>query len=127
VIAWTDEKLDHIGAAEELQIAPARSGDDLGKPVTIWVVRHRDDLYVRSYRGPGASWYRGSEVRHEGHVEAGGIETDVVFVDVGHDLDAEIDAAYREKYGRYAGLVDQMVSPETQATTIKLVPRSTNS
>jgi len=121
--AWTDEELDRIGAAEELQIAPARLNGTLRKPVTIWVVRDRDDLYVRSYRGPGASWYRGSQVRHEGHIEAGGIEKDVIFADVGHGLEAEVDAAYRQKYGRYARLVDQMVRPETQATTLKLVPR----
>jgi hypothetical protein len=127
VIAWTHEELDRIGAAEELQIAPARSDGTLRKPVTIWVVRQGNDLYVRSYRGPGAAWYRDSQIRHEGRIEAGGLQKAITFVEIGHDHDDEIDAAYREKYGRYAGLVDQMVSPETQATTIKLVPRSMNS
>src|SRR3954469_23549695 len=120
--AWTDEELARIGTAEELQVAPARPDGTLRKPVTIWAVRHGDDLYVRSYRGPGASWYRGSQVTGEGRIEAGAIEKDVAFAHVGHGLDAEIDAAYREKYGQYAGLVDQMVSPETQGTTLKLVP-----
>jgi hypothetical protein len=123
---WTGEELARIGVADELELAALRRDGTLRNPV--WVVRHRADLYVRSYRGPGAAWYRGSQARHEGHIRAGGVEKDVTFVDVGHDLDDEIDAAYRDKYGRYsAGLVDQMVTPETQATTIKLVPRSASS
>ena len=43
---WTSDELDKIGAAEELQIASVRRDGTLRKPVTIWVVRHGDDLYV---------------------------------------------------------------------------------
>jgi hypothetical protein len=28
-----------------------------------------DDLYVRSYRGRGGAWFRGTQVRHEGHIK----------------------------------------------------------
>jgi hypothetical protein len=48
---WTNEDLDKIAAADELQIASARRDGTLRKPVTIWVVRHGDDLYVRSVTG----------------------------------------------------------------------------
>lgn len=47
--------------------------------MTIWVVRHGDDLYVRSYRGRSGSWFRGTQVRHEGHIQAGGVDKDVMF------------------------------------------------
>jgi hypothetical protein len=40
-----------IGRAEELEIASARRDGTLRQPVTIWVVRHGDDLYVRSVNG----------------------------------------------------------------------------
>jgi len=91
--------------------------------VTIWVVRHGDDLYVRSWRGRGSTWFRGAQDRHEGHIRAGGVEKDVVFVEV-DDLNDEIDAAYRAKYDRYgANYVDPMIGPEASAATIKLVPR----
>ncbi|MGH7845892.1 MAG: DUF2255 family protein [Candidatus Binatia bacterium] len=40
-----------MAAAEELQIASVRRDGTLQNRVTIWVVRHGDDLYVRSYRG----------------------------------------------------------------------------
>ena len=44
------------------------------KPVTIWVVRLGDDLYVRSVNGRTSAWFRGTQVRHEGHIQAGGVE-----------------------------------------------------
>jgi hypothetical protein len=50
---WTTEELTKIGnAAEELQLASMRRDDTLRKPVTMWVVRHGDRLYVRSVKGP---------------------------------------------------------------------------
>jgi hypothetical protein len=40
-----------------------------------------------------------------------------------HDLDQEIDAAYREKYGYRSSAVDHITSPEARQTTIRLLPR----
>ena len=56
--AWTSEELDKAGDAEELQLATRRPDGTLRNHVTIWVIRHGDDLYIRSYRGPGGSWYQ---------------------------------------------------------------------
>ena len=70
--AWTSDELEKIAAAEELQLAPVRRDGTLRKPVTIWVVRHGDDLYVRSWRGRTSTWFRGAQDRHEGHIRAGG-------------------------------------------------------
>jgi hypothetical protein len=125
---WTSEELNKIGNAEELQIAPLRRDGTLRKPVIIWVVRLGDDLYVRSANGPGSAWFRGVQVRYEGHIWAGGIEKDVLFVqETDPGVNAKIDAEYLSKYGRYPQYVAPMVTPEVRATTIKLVPRTTNS
>ena len=123
---WTSDELIRIGAADELEIAPLRGDGTLRKGVTIWVVRHGDDLYVRSYKGLGAAWYRGTQMRHEGRIWAGGIEKDVTFVEeTDPGTNDQIDAAYRAKYSRYdARYVDPMVTPEARAATIKLVPRT---
>jgi hypothetical protein len=122
---WTSDELDKIGAAEELQIAPLRRDGTLRTPVTIWVVRVGDDLYVRSWRGRTGAWFRGAQERHEGRIWAGGVEKDVTFVDADPDINDAIDAAYRTKYHRYAdSYVQPMISPEARATTLKLVPRS---
>ncbi len=124
---WTNEELDRIGKTEELEIAPRRGDGTLRKPTTIWVVRVGDDLYVRSWRGRASAWFRGTQVRHEGHIQAGGIEKDVSFVEeTAPDLNDQIDAAYRAKYQRYAQYVPPMLTPEARSTTIKLVPRSTS-
>jgi hypothetical protein len=52
--AWTSDELDKIANADELRLATVRPDGSLRDPVTIWVVRHGDDLYIRSYRGPAA-------------------------------------------------------------------------
>jgi hypothetical protein len=126
--AWTSDELDKIAAGEELQLASARRDGRLRKPVTIWVVRHGDDLYVRSAYGRTSNWFRGTQDRAEGQINAGGVDKDVLFIEADAEVNDEIDAAYRTKYHRYAAsLVTPMVSPEARAATIKLVPRSTNS
>jgi len=128
MIAWTSNELNKIGTAEELEIASLRRDGTLRKPVTIWVVRVGDDLYVRSAYGPTSAWFRGTKVRHEGHIRAGGIEKDVAFVDeVAPDINGGVDAAYRTKYRHYAAsIITSMVSQEIRSTTIKLAPRPTN-
>jgi hypothetical protein len=121
---WTNDELDTIGDADELRIAAARPDGTLRNPVTIWVVRKDNELYVRSYKGTSAGWYRGTQASHQGHVQAGGIDKDVTFVDVGRDLDRPIDEAYKAKYRRFGGeYVDPMVAAPAQETTIRLVPR----
>src|SRR5437899_11996929 len=121
--AWTSDELDRIGRAEELEIASLRRDGTQRKPVTIWVVRHRDDLYVRSVNGRTSSWFRGAQARHEAHIEAGGVGKDVLLVER-DDVNDELDAAYRAKYRRYAeSIVGSIVSPQARAATLKLVPR----
>jgi hypothetical protein len=123
---WASEELDTIGRADELQIAPRRGDGTLRKGVTIWVVRHGDDLYVRSWRGRGGAWFRAAQARPEGHIRAGGVNKDVAFVEeTDPDINDQIDAAYRTKYRRYASYVPPMISPDARTTTLKLVPRST--
>ncbi len=120
---WMSDELDRIGEAEELKIASVRRDGTLRGPVTIWVVRAGDDLYVRSVNGRTSSWFRGAQVRHEAQIEAGGVDKDVLLIETG-DMNDEIDAAYRAKYHRYAeSIVGSIVSPQARAATLKLVPR----
>ena len=125
---WTNDELARVGTAEELHIASRRRDGTLGSPRTIWVVPYDDDLYVRSVNGPAAAWFRGTRVRREGHIRAGGVDKDVAFVDADHSIDDQIDAAYRSKYRRYAkSITDSINSPGARSTTTKLVPRSSGS
>jgi len=123
--AWTSDELSRIGNAEELRIASLRRDGTLRKPVIIWVVRLGDDLYVRSVNGRGSGWFRGTQARHEGHIQAGGVDKDVTFVEeTDPEINNQLDSAYLSKYRRYPQYVAPMVVPEARAATIKLVPRS---
>ena len=121
---WTNDELTRIGAAEELEIATLRPDGTRRKPVTIWVVRVGDELYVRSVNGRGSAWFRGAQARHEGRVWAGGVEKDVSLVEENDPaLNDPIDAAYRAKYRRYAAsIISSIVSEKARAATIRLVP-----
>jgi hypothetical protein len=121
---WTSDELNKIGKAEELQIASLRQDGTLRKPVIIWVVRVGDDLYVRSANGRTSAWFRGVQERHEGRIQAGGVEKDVTFVEeTNSGINDMVDAAYLAKYGRYPQYVAPMVTSEVKAATITLVPR----
>ncbi|MEU6351728.1 DUF2255 family protein [Streptomyces sp. NPDC047072] len=122
---WTDDELDRIGHAEELEIASLRRDDTLSSRRTIWVVRLGDDIYVRSVNGPGSDWYRSTRVRQEGRIQAGGVTKDVTFVDADEETNDVVDAAYRSKYGHYAAhIIQAITSPEASSTTMQLVPRA---
>lgn len=119
-MTWTSKELAGLGAAEELQLAARRDDGTLRDPVTIWVVRHGEEIYVRSVNGPSALWFRGVQARHEGLVRAAGVEKDVSLLDADHRIDEEIDQEYRAKYGHYAASI--ITSPEARSTTLRLVP-----
>ncbi len=125
---WTSDELTKIEAADELEIASIRRDGTLRNPVTIWVVRLGDDLYVRSVNGRTGAWFRGTQVRNEGRIRAGGVEKDVTFVDADDGINDQIDDAYRIKYRRYApSIVGSVLTPEARSATNKLVPRSIGS
>ncbi len=69
---WTRNDLERIGAAIHLQLATFKVDSRLRKPVTLWVVRIGDDLYIRSWRGPTGVWFRHVQRRPEARIVAGG-------------------------------------------------------
>lgn len=124
--AWSGNDIERIGSSEELQLASLKKDGTLGKPVTIWVVRVGDHLYVRAYRGRGGTWFRDAQLRLEGHISAGGVSRDAKFVDVTQNdkaLSNAIDAAYQSKYRRYSSTyVKPMVDQKARAATLELIP-----
>ncbi len=119
---WTKDELTKIGSAEELEIQSLRRDGSLRNPVTIWVVRLGDDLYVRAVNGRSGAWFRGTQVRRQGRIQAGGVEKDVTFEDADPGLNVQIDAAYRAKYRRYAAnIVNSILTSQARASTIRLV------
>jgi len=121
---WSSEELTRIAAADELELASLRADGTWRNPVTIWVVRHGEDLYGRSVNGPAAAWYHGTQASREGRIRAAGVSREVAFADAGHDLNGELDDAYRAKYRRYsAATIGRITSPAARGTTLRLVPQ----
>jgi hypothetical protein len=122
---WTSEELSRIGKADELKIASLRPDGTLRNMVTIWVVRVADDLYVRAVNGRTGLWFRHAQERHEGHIQAGGVNKDVTFEEADSDraLNDQIDGGYRSKYGYSSSPVTHITSAAAKAATIRLVPR----
>jgi len=122
--AWTPGELDKIAGADELELASRRGNGRLREPVTVWVVRLGDDLYVRSVNGRTGAWFRGARERHEGRIRAGGVDRDVTFVEADKTLSDEVGRAYRSKYRRYAAnIVNTVLTPRARLATLRLVPR----
>jgi hypothetical protein len=121
---WTHDELGMVAGADELRISSVRGDGTMSSPRIIWVIRHGDDLYVRSVNGPGAAWYRGTQGRHQGHIEAGGVSRDVTFAAPEPGIDDQLDDEYRAKYHRYAArIVNSVLTPGARSATVKLVPR----
>jgi hypothetical protein len=124
MVAWTSDELTRIGEADELELASRRRDGTLRNPVPMWVVRAGDNLYVRSVKGPTGAWFRGTQDRHEGRIQAGGVDKEVSFAEADRGIADEIDSEYRDKYGQYPSTyVDAVLTPQARAATIRLVPR----
>jgi hypothetical protein len=125
MVAWSNDELQKIGTAEELQLASLRSDGTLRPYVTMWVVRADDELYVRSAYGPNNPWFRRAKASGAGRIRAGGLERDVTFAEPDPGVHATIDVAYHSKYDRYGPrIVGSVVGPEAEPVTIRLVPRA---
>ena len=120
---WSQDHLEAIGAAKEIQVRSPEDDGSMQEAVTIWVVRVGDELFVRSVRGEHGGWYQRAEDKHLGRIEVEGAPVDVEFEDVGEEKADEIDAAYREKYADSPDSVESIIAPDSRATTIRLVPR----
>jgi hypothetical protein len=125
---WTNDELNKIERTEELQVSSLRKDGSMRNPVTVWVVRVGDDVYVRSTNGRTASWFCGVQDRYEGHIRVGGIDKDVIFVEeTDPNVNDQIDQAYRTKYRRYANIASHMTDSGPRSATVKLVPNSRDS
>ncbi|MFF2729847.1 DUF2255 family protein [Streptomyces sp. NPDC058008] len=120
---WNGSDLEQIGGAEELALRSERGDGSLRDPVTMWVVRAGDQLYVRSVKGTDGPWYRGTRSRHQGRVEAGGVRQEVAFREADPGVYTRVDAAYRDKYGRYPDIVQHVLTDRARASTLRLEPR----
>lgn len=118
---WTEDQLHAVGTAAEVRIITRRRDGTSRPPVPIWVVRVGDDLYVRSWNGTGGAWFRQASAQGSAHIRAADVDTDVTVSLTGTADRAELDEAYRTKYGRYGrAYVDAMTADAAAQTTLRL-------
>jgi hypothetical protein len=119
--AWTEQELAKIGGAQELEISSHRRDGTLSPKVIIWAVRLGDEIYVRSVKGPDATWYRNTQIRPVGRIWSGGVERDVTFERADPALDDQIDDAYRAKFGASYAPTQHIIAPLARQTTMRLI------
>ena len=123
---WTDDELSHLASEDEIRVASIRQDGSARKPVTTWMVVDGGQVYLRSVKGVDGTWYRHVRDTDLGHVTARGVDVDVSVDDASTDADlaGRLDAAYREKYRRYAQrIVDSVLTSAARASTLRLTPR----
>jgi hypothetical protein len=118
---WARTDLDVLGAASEIRIATIRRDGTPRTPLPIWVVRVGDELYVRSYHGPGGTWFRQVEAHPYARVRGADRDATVRLVPADASVRAAVDRAYWAKYGR-GGFGAAMTTPDVAATTLRLEP-----
>ncbi|WP_439376762.1 DUF2255 family protein [Amycolatopsis lexingtonensis] len=112
---WRPEDLALLTGAESLVLTAGSEGG-----VELGMVLVRGELYVRAYRGAGSRWYRAAREHGHGRIRLGNVTRDVVLETPVGEPAAEIDAAYRRKYGQAAGSL--VASPAAHAATVRIVP-----
>jgi len=111
---WTEQEL----AAEEVSLTLGERA-----PVIIWAVGVGDEFYVRSARGRSSVWF--GHAGAGGHIRAGGVKRRVALQEVpdGNQLHAQIDEAYRAKYGHYSRTyVDSVTNARARQATLRVMP-----
>ena len=118
---WSNTELSSIAENDDLFVSPFREDST---PTQTWALVVDGKVYVRAANGPENPWYRHAKASGAGHVRAGGVQWDVAFAEADPGAHAAIDDAYHSEYDRYGpGIVGSVVGPDTEAVTIRLVPR----
>ena len=120
---WPAEDLRRLDDAVEFEIAVRRSDGSLARWVPIWVVCAGGRVYVRTWHRRQTDWYGRALRSRQARIRVPGLEAEVTIEDLGDassTITAEVDAAYRTKYG--PGGAESMVTSDAAASTLELIP-----
>ena len=121
--AWTADELRRLDAAGELEIAVRSPGGSRRPWLPIWVVCAGGQAYVRTWHRRDTGWFGQAVRTRQARIRVPGLEADVTIEDIGDTsarITADVDAAYRAKYG--PGGAGSMVTATAAATTLRLDP-----
>jgi len=121
---WAKDRIQQIASSDDLHIAPFREdGVTLGTPTWIWSVVVDGELCVRAYNGTSSRCYQAASKQKAGQITAAGRTTDVSFEPVVGEINARIDASYREKYSS-SPYLKPMIAARARAATVRISPRT---
>jgi hypothetical protein len=120
-VSFSPEDLAILDRIEEVEIETQAPGGPIHRTV-IWVVVDRDDVFVRSVRGPTGRWFREAIANPAVAILAGGRRMSATAIDATDPDSVERVSAAMSR--AYAGdpAVGTMLRPETLATTLRLAP-----
>jgi hypothetical protein len=124
---WNPATLAALADAREVDVTPVGTDGSPGATRTVWSIGVGDSLYVRSWKGPEAVWFRGAIASGRGTiaVTGGGVSQEVTFetVDAADPVQRQISATFLSKYdGDSEAAV--MNGQKQVDSTLRLVPRA---
>lgn len=116
---FTKDALDRIDGAKTIRIETSKPGGPVHSTI-IWAVVDGPDVFVRSWRGPGARWYREARANPEVAVKIGSERLPArAIAATDPDSVARASAALLRKYGGDPA-AGSMVRDETLDTTLRI-------
>ena len=118
-MAYSEAELDLIDRTEEVEIE-TNGADGAVHRTIIWAVVDDGDVFVRSYRGPNARWYREALAHESVALHVDGVRLPMTAV-----LASDANSIERTSAGilrKYAGdpAAKAMVAPELLDLTLRL-------
>lgn len=120
-MSFSPAELDRIGRAEEVEIETQAPDGPVHRTI-IWAVVDDDRVFVRSFKGPGARWYREAQANPAValHVDGQRLPATAIPATDPDSIDRTSDA-FRHKYAGDPA-VKSMVADGVLETTLRLEP-----
>ncbi|HEY4224219.1 MAG TPA: DUF2255 family protein [Pseudolysinimonas sp.] len=124
--AWNPATLAALAGANEVDVTPIDADGTRRARRTVWSIGVGDELYLRSWKGRGAVWFRDVLETGQGEIAVtGGGASQLVAVeevDAAASVQQQISATFLTKYAadRYAGAMNEEAPV---SATLRVLPR----
>lgn len=120
-MSFSAEDLAGLDAAQEVEIE-TQAPDREARRTTIWVVVDDDEVFVRTYRGPGSRWYRDAIANPAVALHVDGRRLPATAIPATDpDSIERTSAGFSRKYAADPAM-KAMIAPNVLDTTLRLEP-----
>ena len=121
VMSFSAAEVALLDGAEEVEIE-TQAPDAAARRTVIWVVVDDDEVFVRTYRGPGSRWYRDVLANPAVAIHVDGQRLQATAIPATDpDSIERTSAAYKKKYAADPA-TPAMLGPDVVGTTLRLEP-----